>query len=208
VGGTETLTVDVRIIAATNRDLAAAIQNRVFREDLYYRLKVVEVPLPPLRERPQDVEPLARHFISIYSRANGKPPLSLGPSVLHLLQRYPWPGNARELENAIERAVVLAEPDATDLADSLLPEAILQGRPALLPNPILPLQPLDRLRPGPLSLHAMDEPTRLQALRDALTRTGGNAARAARLLGVSARSVRYYVDRHGIWRRGKGRTRP
>jgi len=208
VGGTETLTVDVRIIAATNRDLAAAIQNRVFREDLYYRLKVVEVPLPPLRERPQDVEPLARHFISIYSRANGKPPLSLGPSVLHLLQRYPWPGNARELENAIERAVVLAEPGATDLADSLLPEAILSGRPALLPNPILPLQPLDRLRPGPLSLHAMDEPTRLQALRDALTRTGGNAARAARLLGVSARSVRYYVDKHGIWRHGKGRTRP
>jgi DNA-binding NtrC family response regulator len=208
VGGTETLTVDVRIVAASNRDLAAAMQARSFREDLYWRLNVVGLHLPPLRERPQDIEPLARHFIGIYSRANGKRPLSLGPSVLQLLQRYPWPGNARELENAIERAVVLAEPGATELDASLLPEAILSGRPALFPNPVLPIQLPEQFGSSARSLHDMDEQSRIGALRDALAKTAGNAARAARLLGVSARSVRYYVDKYGIWRRGKGRIGP
>ena len=200
VGGTETVTVDVRIVAATNRDLAQAIREKTFREDLYYRLKVVEIALPPLRERTQDIEPLARHFLCMYSRVNGKRIIGLRAEALELLRRYPWPGNARELENYMERAVVLADPDATELAPALLPDVVRQGTPALFPTP----SALEEA-PGPGSLHRLGEQERIQLLQEALRATEGNAAAAARLLGTSARSVRYYLDKYDLWRRGGGR---
>jgi len=208
VGGTETLTVDVRIVAASNRDLGAAIQQRAFREDLYYRLAVVEVGLPPLRERPQDIEPLAQHFVRLYSRVNGKRIRSVAPAVLETLKRYPWPGNARELENCIERAVVLAEPETTELDASLLPDAVRGGAPALFSECVTSSSPPQQQGPLRVLLHRMSEEERVHSLREALTKCGGNAAAAARLLGVSARSVRYYVDKLGLWRRGSGRQGP
>ncbi len=206
VGGTETISVDVRIVAATNRDLAAAVQDRSFREDLYYRLKVIELILPPLRERSQDVEPLARHFAKIYSHANGKRVLGISAEALTCLSCYPWPGNVRELENVIERAVVLAGPDEAEINARLLPTNVRLREPAPPKTPgqafIAPPQP----SPAPRHFRDMDDDERVQALREVLDRVAGNAARAAQALGVSARSIRYYADKYGLWRRGHGRS--
>ncbi len=206
VGGTETISVDVRIVAATNRDLAAAVQDRGFREDLYYRLKVIELILPPLRERTQDVEPLARHFAKIYSHANGKRVLGISAEALACLSRYPWPGNVREIENVIERAVVLAGPGEAEISAGLLPANLRLGEPATPQTPgqafITPPQP----SLAPRHFRDMDDDERVQALREVLDRVAGNAARAAQALGVSARSIRYYADKYGLWRRGHGRS--
>jgi len=206
VGGTETVSVDVRIVAATNRDLAAAVQDRSFREDLYYRLKVIELILPPLRERSQDVEPLARHFAKIYSHANGKRLLGISAEALACLSRYPWPGNVRELENVIERAVVLAGPEDAEINARLLPANVRLREPATPQTPgqafIAPPQP----SPAPAHFRDMNDDERVQALREVLDRVAGNAARAAQALGVSARSIRYYADKYGLWRRGHGRS--
>jgi DNA-binding NtrC family response regulator len=131
VGSTETVKVDVRIIAATNADLKKLVEEGKFREDLYYRLNVINLSLPPLRERKEDIPPLVEHFLTKYSRENekflepdGKSQLKLEPDAMQLLMDYNWPGNVRELENAIERAVVLAS-QATVPAD-VLPDSILQ----------------------------------------------------------------------------------
>ncbi|MCJ7822649.1 MAG: sigma 54-interacting transcriptional regulator, partial [Armatimonadetes bacterium] len=208
VGGTETLKVDVRIVAATNRDLTAAIHEGSLREDLYYRLKVVEIALPPLRERPEDVEPLARSFVQVYASANRKAVADVGPSVLRLLERYPWPGNVRELENSIERAVVLAETGTAELDPSLLPETVRNGTPCLTGLAASRTQPAMMSRRGPLHplLHQMEESERVRCLSDALQNSAGNATSAAKLLGVSPRSVRYYADKYGLSRRGGRHT--
>jgi two-component system NtrC family response regulator/two-component system response regulator HydG len=203
VGGTETIPVDVRIIAATNRDLVAAVQDRSFREDLYYRLKVIELILPPLRERRRDVEPLARHFVGIYSRANGKEALGISVPALAALSDYPWPGNVRELENAIERAVVLAGPEETEIGVELLPANVRSATPPARQTPgqafITPPPPLaTRFRD-------MGDGERLRALEEALDKAAGNAAHAAQALGISARSARYHADKWGLWRRGHTR---
>ena len=204
VGGTETIGIDVRIVAATNHDLAAAVRERTFREDLYYRLKVVEINLPPLRERPHDVEPLTRTFVETYARRNGKSVCRVGAEVLDLLQRYPWPGNVRELENAIERAVVLSEPWTEELDGALLPENIRFGTPALYPNAAWLSLPSVERENGAASRHYMDEREWINSLAEALQRTGGNAAAAARLLGTSAASVRRMADRYGLRRKAVG----
>jgi two-component system nitrogen regulation response regulator NtrX len=102
----------------------AAVAERSFREDLYYRLMVIDVHLPPLGERPQDVAPLVAHFVTRYAAANRKPVLKVGAEALALLQRYPWPGNVRQLENVIERAVVLADTGEAELTPSLLPASV------------------------------------------------------------------------------------
>jgi len=129
VGGLETIKVDVRIMAATNIDLKEAVENRQFREDLYYRLNVITVTLPPLRDRKQDIPLLAEHFIQQFSRENGRPDCLLNPSVVKLLMQNDWPGNVRELENAIERAVVLA-PDSGAITSDLFPRKVLSSSPA------------------------------------------------------------------------------
>src|SRR5438876_2319318 len=128
VGGTKPMSVDVRVIAATNRDLPEAIAKGDFREDLYYRLKVIEITLPSLRERPEDIPVLVKHFIAKYASENGKKVEDASAESMALLQAYPWPGNIRELENAMEHALVMAEDDATLLTTELLPQNIRHGK--------------------------------------------------------------------------------
>ncbi len=125
LGGTETIKVDVRILAATNADLRKLVQENKFREDLYYRLNVISIPLPPLRDRKEDVALLAEHFLRKYSHENGREGLRFSPDAMKMLMDYDWPGNVRELENAVERAVVLSSGPA--LGPDLLPEQFSQN---------------------------------------------------------------------------------
>jgi len=126
VGGTKTIKVDVRLVAATNKDLEKAVAEKQFREDLYYRLQVIQVFVPPLRERREDIPALVEHFLAKYNAENGRKLKYVSKETLDLLMRYPYPGNVRELENAIERAVVMADRDATEITPDLLPMSIRQ----------------------------------------------------------------------------------
>ncbi len=137
VGDTQTIRVDTRVIAASNCDLAAEAEAGRFRKDLYYRLNVVTIELPPLRERREDIPDLVRHFVTVYAQQNGRPPLRITPEAMRALQEYWWPGNVRELQNYIERAIVLAPGD--ELTCDLLPPAVLEKRPA----PAAPCAPND-----------------------------------------------------------------
>ena len=147
VGGTQTLKVDVRIVAATNRDLVKMVAEGTFREDLYYRIKVVELLLPPLRERGgEDIERLARHFIASAAKRHRLPLPRLSPAALERLKRYRWPGNVRELENCIESAVVLCE---GEILEEHLPlpkggtvSTVVEAAPA--PAELLPLAEVER----------------------------------------------------------------
>ncbi len=121
VGGLKTIKVDVRLVTATNQDLEKEVREGRFREDLFYRLQVVTINLPPLRERKEDIPPLVEHFINLYARENGKAVRFASPEALELMMAYNWPGNVRELENTIERAIVLADPDAQLITPDLLP---------------------------------------------------------------------------------------
>ncbi len=134
IGGTKSLKVDVRLIAATNKNLEKAVAEEKFRSDLYYRLNIVTITLPPLRERPDDIATLAEHFLSKFNRQNSRKLATLSPEALHLLKGYAWPGNVRELENAMERAVVLADREAKILTPDLLPQTILNPIPSYLPG--------------------------------------------------------------------------
>ncbi len=189
VGGMKPINVDVRIIAATNRDLALGIKDGTFRPDLYYRLNVVTVGLPPLRERRDDLALLIRHFIQSKSRDMGIPEKTLRPEAVDTLLRYPWPGNVRELENLIERLLVLAEgttvgvedlPDQVRRSDQdpgTIKEQVLQGRKSL----------------G----DAVDEFER-DIIQDALAQTDFNQTRAADMLGTTRRILKYRMDKLGI----------
>jgi DNA-binding NtrC family response regulator len=136
VGGLENIKVDVRIIAATNIDLKEAMESHLFRDDLYYRLNVITVTLPPLRDRKQDIPLLAEHFAQQFAQENGRPECLLDQSVVKLLMQSDWPGNVRELENAIERAVVLA-PDSGEITPDLLPREVLNSRSTTFGGPDL-----------------------------------------------------------------------
>jgi two-component system, NtrC family, response regulator AtoC len=127
LGGSKPTKVDTRLVTATNRDLREAVEAGIFRLDLLYRLQVVELHIPPLRERVEDVEPLTRMFLQKYCAENKREPLELSEEALSLLQRYSWPGNVRELENTIERAVVLCSRDETQLTRALLPPSLRQA---------------------------------------------------------------------------------
>jgi two-component system NtrC family response regulator/two-component system response regulator HydG len=176
VGGTQTLKVDVRVVAATNRDLAAEVVAGRFREDLYYRLNVVAVTLPPLRTRKGDIPALVSHFIQKFDKAYDKSVHGLLPGTLNVLLRYDWPGNVRELENVIERAVVLARgPDLT--ADELPP--VLSG-----PGPAGP-------RPGGLIPGATMREIEREAILRTLEVVDGSTTRAAAMLGISPRKIQY-----------------
>src|SRR5262249_55535036 len=117
VGGTKTLRVDVRIVTATNQDLAALVRERRFREDLFYRLNVITINLPPLRERREDISPLAAHYLNVYAAKNNRPLRSFSEEAMRRLEGYSWPGNIRELVNVVERAVVLARGDTVEVTD-------------------------------------------------------------------------------------------
>ncbi len=168
VGGTRPIKVDVRLIAATNRDLASAIKKSLFRQDLFYRLNVVQLTMPPLRERREDILLLANHFIQKFSRkASARRVRGISSRARVLLENYPWPGNIRELENAMERAAVLGMSDMIGPED--LPEALLEVAPGTIP--------LDEY-------HSAVNEARRQIILRALGKTKGNITRAARLLGI------------------------
>jgi len=169
VGGTQLIRVDVRIIAATNRNLEVSVKERRFREDLYYRINVVPIVLPPLRERKEDVPALARFFMQRFSQESNKNFAEISQEALDALTGYDWPGNVRELANAIERAVVLGQPPTIQLED-------------LSPG-ILAFEP-DTLRSAPHSYHETIDEYRREVIVNALAQTQGNRSAAARLLGL------------------------
>jgi two-component system response regulator HydG len=173
VGATISVRVDVRILAATNRDLAQAVAAREFRRDLYYRLNVINIRIPPLRERPEDIVPLARLLLERDAAAQGKEIRAISADALDVLTRYAWPGNVRELENVIERAVVLARRDRITVAD-LPPELRAGGG--------LPMA--DDL-PGSLPLREVEK----RAILAMLEHHRGNRARTARALGISLQTL-------------------
>jgi len=177
VGGNKTLSVHVRLIAATNKDLTAMIKNGVFREDLYYRLNVINITIPPLRERNMDVPELARHFLAIYAKKFGKAAAGLSPDALELLAGYEWPGNVRELENVMERAVILCEGGTIEAADLSVPAAAIVE--ALGTNP---------------SLEEMEKNYILRVLREA----NNNQSKASQLLGIDRKTLYLKLKKYGI----------
>jgi two-component system NtrC family response regulator/two-component system response regulator HydG len=181
VGGTETLKVDVRVVAATNRDLAAEVKAGRFREDLYYRLNVVAVTLPPLRQRKGDIPALVAHFLGKYAESYGKTIRGLAPGTLNAVLAHDWPGNVRELENAIERAVVLCKGDHLT-ADDLPP--ILRG-------------PRSRGQGTSLIPGATLREIEREAILRTLEMVDGSTARAAEVLGISARKIQYRLKEYG-----------
>jgi two-component system response regulator AtoC len=186
VGDQKTRKVDARVLAATARDLAAEIRAGRFREDLFYRINVVAIELPPLRERHDDVAPLARHFAAVLAQRLGRP-LSLSDDAIAWLEDQEWPGNVRELENTIERAAVLTN-------HQILGPADLQSGP--LPSP---LSHADAEKgEGSGSLRDVTEAAERQAIIAALQATDGNRREAAERLGVSLRTLFYKIDRYGI----------
>jgi DNA-binding NtrC family response regulator len=181
VGGTQTLKVDVRVIAATNRDLTQEVKDGRFRDELFYRLNVVTVVMPPLRRRKGDIPALVSHFVEKYARTYNKPVQQLGPGTLNALLAHDWPGNVRELENAIERAIVLCADGELTLED--LPPS-LRGAQGRAPAPSV-------LTPG-ATLRDME--------RDAILRTlamvHGSTTQAAEILGISVRKVQYRLKEY------------
>jgi DNA-binding NtrC family response regulator len=175
VGGNQTVKVDVRVIAATNRNLLERVRQGHFREDLYYRLNVVTIEMPPLRARPSDVPVLASHFLAKYAKENDRPITSFADAALERLVRYNWPGNVRELENAVERAVVVCRSEqirGEDLSPSIMPAgASADGQP---PIPGASMPELERY-----------------AILKTLEHTGGSTSRAAEILKISARKIQY-----------------
>jgi len=198
VGGTEEIDADIRIIAATNRDLAKMVADGSFREDLFYRINVIPVRLPPLRERGDDVVGLAGHFVAKYAPQMKKNITGISEAAMAALTAYAWPGNVRELENAIERAVALERSSTIELES--LPEAV-RGTPA---TPSLPAAAAGSA-PAPSSLPetGFDLEQHVQHLEreyiaEALRRSGGVKVKAAELLGMSFRSFRYYMKKYNL----------
>jgi len=181
VGGTEPIKTDVRVIAATNKHLEQLVKAHTFREDLYYRLSVVTLMLPPLRERLDDIPLLAEFFLRKVVRETGKPVERIAPEATALLAAYPWPGNVRELEHAIERAVILTQ-NPIVLAEDLPPELQAPlGAGAAAEAPVLPLREVER-----------------RHLLFTLERAGGNRKRAAEWLGITRRTLYRMAARHGV----------
>ncbi|MEW5740326.1 MAG: sigma-54 dependent transcriptional regulator [Myxococcota bacterium] len=181
VGGTTTLKVDVRVVAATNKDLGAEVKNGRFREDLYYRLNVVSVTLPPLRKRKSDIPALVAHFIERYSELHGKEVRGLAPGTLNALLSYDWPGNVRELGNVVERAVVLAR--GTELTGDDLPPTLRGPRPRD--------RSPDTLIPG-ATLYEIER----EAILRTLEMVDGSTSRAADVLGISVRKIQYRLKEY------------
>ncbi|MBK9517405.1 MAG: sigma-54-dependent Fis family transcriptional regulator [Anaeromyxobacter sp.] len=200
VGGIKTLKVDVRLIAATNRDLKALIAEGRFREDLYYRLAVVPIALPPLRDRREDVPLLVRHFIEKYDRRLGKKVEGIEDEALQLLQGYAWPGNIRELENLMERSVLFADGPLIEAA--ALPDA-LRERGAAAPVPIAAVGPLGAIAaPSGASMKEIVRQAQAELEREliarALEETGGNVTRAAKRLQISRKSLQVKMKELGL----------
>jgi two-component system, NtrC family, response regulator len=179
VGGAQPIDIDVRIIAATNRDLKKDMENHVFREDLYYRLKVVPLDMPPLRDRKEDIIPLAQHFLKKFCREHRKIPVTLSPEAEGALLMHPWPGNVRELENLISRSVVLS------------PRSVL--KPSDLGFA------LDQI-PTDVNLKFAKKAIEMEFVKKALSRNGGIVSRAARELGISRVNLYELIEKYNIRR--------
>jgi DNA-binding NtrC family response regulator len=185
LGGTKTLKVDVRVVAATNQDLRAALEQGTFREDLYYRLNVVPINIPPLRERKEDIPYLVDHFIARFARESGKPITGITPPTMQRLMEFHWPGNVRELENIIERALALSTGTVIDVGDIQL-----DASPS---SPSRPSAPVAFLADG-MTLDQFED----EIVKEALRRAGGNKSQAARLLGLSRNALRYRLSKMGV----------
>jgi two-component system, NtrC family, response regulator HydG len=183
VGGARGMEVDVRVIAATNKDLYQLVTEDIFREDLYYRLNVVSIAMPPLRERPEDIPLLLEHFLAESIRKNRKPLKGFSKEALHLMYSYPWPGNVRELENAIERGVILARHEKIMPED--LPLTLRQGVSA---------ETTDGEHLPSFSIKRLERDAIIKVLRI----TGGNRTEAAKLLGISRRTLQYKLKEYSI----------
>jgi nitrogen regulation protein NR(I) len=212
VGGVKTIKVDVRILAATNADLEKATQQGMFREDLFYRLNVIPLHLPPLRKRPEDIALLIAHFVQDFSRKRQREPLVLSPEVNKFLMGYTWPGNVRELENLIERLSVLVCGRAVQVSD--LPEtlrrtdsavreqqAISAQKPAnAVPGPALPLIRYDTMEVDEtgIDLDGLISSIERDLIRKALERAGGVRSKAARLLSLNRTTLLEKIKKMGI----------
>ena len=181
MGGTQTLKVDLRLVAATNRDLGAEVKAGRFREDLYYRINVVAVTLPPLRQRKGDIPALVSHFLTKYCTAYGKTVKGMAPGTLNVLISHSWPGNVRELENAIERAVVLTQ--GNELTAEDLPPSLCGPRPHLVD-------------PGSLIPGARMYDIEREAILRTLEMAEGSTTRAAEVLGMSVRKIQYRLKEY------------
>ncbi|HOD35026.1 MAG TPA: sigma-54 dependent transcriptional regulator [Syntrophales bacterium] len=183
VGGEEVIRVNVRVITATNRDLAAAIEAGRFRKDLFYRLNVVTLHVPPLRERKDDIPPLAEHFLKMFAEKNRKRVRGFTPQAMDRLLRYDWPGNVRELMNTVERGVVLTRSEYIDEGEL---------------TPVLLKEPGEKTLPpgeaGAVSLEALEKATILKTL----DQTGGNKSEAARRLGITRRTLHQKLKKYGM----------
>jgi DNA-binding NtrC family response regulator len=197
VGSLTARKVDVRVIAATNKDLRAAIADRQFREDLYYRLSMVEIRVPSLADRLEDVPLLERHFLDHFSRQFGKQIKSLTHRAQILLGRHSWPGNVRELENVIGHASMMVLGDTIDVQD--LPEYLRSGRAmTAIPEPAASNNDIGGIGlPGPSEVGSLEEQEKLLIMR-ALETAGGNQSQAARLLRIGRDALRYKIKKHGL----------
>jgi DNA-binding NtrC family response regulator len=183
LGGTRTVKVDVRLLAATNRDLRAALEQGTFREDLYYRLNVVPIDIAPLRERKEDIPDLASLFLVRFAKDSGREIRGLTPAAVQILRDHYWPGNVRELQNVIERACALATSPQLDVGDIQLDSP--RNRPSAAG---------DRFLPDGMTLDQWED----EMIREALKRANGNKSQAARLLGLSRNALRYRLSKIGI----------
>jgi two-component system NtrC family response regulator len=186
VGATQTRKVDVRVVAATNQPLKNLVDAGTFREDLYYRLEVLPVRLPPLRERVEDLPLLVKHFRAKLAKRIGKDAPAIAPDVMERFRRYRWPGNVRELENTLEQIFILCDRDTVTLDD--LPEKLRETgeEPGAVTLP-----------PGGLVLEDLEQ----ELIRQALDRSGGRIKEAAELLGVSYKTLQYRLKKHDIDRK-------
>jgi len=184
VGGSKPIDLDVRLVAATNRTLEQLVREGKFREDLFFRLNVVRITMPPLRERPEDIPLLIAHFVRIFSDENGVPPLTFEPGALRTLQRYPWPGNIRELRNFCENAVVLRRGGNLteyDLEAKYRETAATGGSAPAAGGAAAPASGA----PGSFSIEESEK----RLLREALIKARGNRTKAAELMGISRRTL-------------------
>jgi DNA-binding NtrC family response regulator len=191
LGGTRTVKVDVRLIAATNRDLREALEQGTFREDLYYRLNVVPIDIAPLRQRKEDIPDLVNLFISSFAGDSGKPVESITPEAMQILVNYHWPGNVRELQNIIERACALAKGTVLKVED-----IHLDVRPARVANGT------GNFLPEGMTLEQWED----EMIQESLRRANGNKSQAARLLGLSRNALRYRLSKIGIADEGERET--
>ncbi|MBI4686747.1 MAG: sigma-54-dependent Fis family transcriptional regulator [Nitrospirae bacterium] len=184
VGGTKTIKADVRVLAATNKDLEKATQDGSFREDLYYRLNVIPLQIPPLRERKEDIALLIEHFLSIFSKKKKREPLKVSAEVMGCLLNYNWPGNVRELENLIERLVILTDANVINVSD--LPDRFFQARDPFIAKTLSPLSSGKVLLPeGGVDLNDLLNDIEKSLINQAMQKAGGVKSRAASILGLN-----------------------